>query len=94
VSDIRLRAALCVFSLGAYLAIEPREVEFAYDALGKPSLAGVGAQATLNFSVCHSGAQALLGFARGRRIGVDLERVSAKVDVLELSERYFSSNEF
>jgi 4'-phosphopantetheinyl transferase len=82
------------FLLGAYLAIEPREVEFAYDALGKPSLAGVGAQAALNFSVSHSGAQALLGFARGRRIGVDLERVSAEVDVLELAERYFSSNEF
>jgi phosphopantetheine--protein transferase-like protein len=48
----------------------------------------------LNFSVSHSGAQALLGFARGRRIGVDLERVSANVDGLELAERYFSSNEF
>ena len=80
--------------LGAYLAIEPSEVEFAYDALGKPSLVGMGAQAGLNFSVSHSGAQALLGFARGRRIGVDLERVSADADVLELAERYFSSNEF
>ena len=80
--------------LGAYLAIEPSEVEFAYDALGKPSLVGMGAQAALNFSVSHSGAQALLGFARGRRIGVDLERVSADADVLELAERYFSSNEF
>jgi len=80
--------------LGAYLAIEPREVEFAYNTLGKPSLAGMGVQAALNFSVSHSGAQALLGFARGRRIGVDLERVSADADVLELAERYFSSNEF
>jgi 4'-phosphopantetheinyl transferase len=80
--------------LGAYLAIEPREVEFAYNTLGKPSLVGMGAQAALNFSVSHSGAQALLGFARGRRIGVDLERVSADTDVLELAERYFSSNEF
>jgi 4'-phosphopantetheinyl transferase len=80
--------------LGAYLAIEPSEVEFAYDALGKPSLVGMGAQAALNFSVSHSGAQALLGFTRGRRIGVDLERVSADADVLELAERYFSSNEF
>lgn len=80
--------------LGGYLAIEPREVEFAYDALGKPSLVGMGAQAALNFSVSHSGAQALLGFARSRRIGVDLERVSADTDALELAERYFSSNEF
>ena len=80
--------------LGAYLAIEAREVEFAYGALGKPSLAGRGAQAALSFSVSHSGAQALLGFARGRRIGVDLERVSAGADVLELARRYFSSNEF
>jgi 4'-phosphopantetheinyl transferase len=80
--------------LGAYLAIEPREVEFAYNTLGKPSLVGMGSQVALNFSVSHSGAQALLGFARGRRIGVDLERLSADADVLELAERYFSSNEF
>ena len=82
------------FLLGAYLAIEPGEIEFAYNALGKPSLAGMGAQPALNFSVSHSGAQALLGFARGRRIGVDLECVSPEPDVLELAERYFSSNEF
>jgi 4'-phosphopantetheinyl transferase len=88
------RGALRSF-LGAYLAIEPREVEFAYGALGKPSLLHMdGAHAALNFSVSHSGGQALLGFARGRRIGVDLERVSADADVLELAERYFSSNEF
>ena len=80
--------------LGAYLAIEPSEVEFAYDALGKPSLVGTGAQLALHFSVSHSGAQALLGFARGRRIGVDLEHVSTDAEVLELAERYFSSNEF
>src|SRR4029077_3916394 len=46
--------------LGAYLAIEPSEVEFAYNALGKPGLVGLGAQTALNFSVSHSGAQALL----------------------------------
>jgi 4'-phosphopantetheinyl transferase len=80
--------------LGGYLAIEPGEIEFSYDALGKPSIAGTDAQAALNFSVSHSGAQALVGFARGRRIGVDLERVSAGTDVLELAGRYFCPNEF
>jgi 4'-phosphopantetheinyl transferase len=80
--------------LGAYLAIEPREVEFAYNTLGKPSLVGIDSQVALNFSVSHSGAQALLGFARSRRIGVDLEQVNVDANVLELAERYFSSNEF
>jgi len=36
----------------------------------------------------------LFGFARARRIGVDLEYVRLDVDVLALAKRYFSPDEF
>jgi hypothetical protein len=48
----------------------------------------------LNFSVSHSEDQGLFGFARARRIGVDLEYVRPDVDALALAKRYFSPDEF
>lgn len=80
--------------LAFYCASAPDGLKFTYDALGKPSLSGQGPEAVLNFSVSHSENQALFGFARGRRIGVDLECVREDADVLGLAKRYFSPDEF
>jgi 4'-phosphopantetheinyl transferase len=80
--------------LGAYLAIEPDRVQFAYDAFGKPRLAGPVPLTFLNFSVSHCDDRGLLGFVRGHKIGVDLERVRTEIEVEDLAERYFSPNEF
>lgn len=80
--------------LGAYLTIEPERLQFSYDALGKPRLVGDVSHTSISFSVSHSGDQGLFGFVRGNKIGVDLERVRADVDVEGLAKRYFSPNEF
>ena len=80
--------------LGYYVVGEPDRLRFTYDAFGKPSLDGQTSEAVLNFSVSHSEDQALFGFARERRIGVDLEYVRADIDVLGLAKRYFSPDEF
>lgn len=80
--------------LGTYLSIEPNRLQFAYDAFGKPHLAGEAALASVNFSVSHSDDRGLFGFVRGHKIGVDLERVSTEIDFKDLAERYFSPNEF
>ncbi len=80
--------------LGAYLAIEPERLQFAYDAFGKPRLVGEVAPSSLSFSVSHSDDLGLFGFVRGHRIGVDLERARTDIDVEDLAKRYFSLNEF
>lgn len=80
--------------LGVYLASAPDRLKFKYDGLGKPSLLGQTSEAVLNFNVSHSGNRALFGFARRRRIGVDLECGRPDVDMLGLARRYFSPSEF
>jgi 4'-phosphopantetheinyl transferase len=80
--------------LGAYLTMEPDRLQFAYDAFGKPRLAGEEPLASMRFSVSHSEDLALFGFARGHTNGVDVERIRPDIDVEDLAARYFSSSEF
>jgi 4'-phosphopantetheinyl transferase len=78
--------------LGAYLMTEPDRLQFSYDAFGKPQLASK--RAFVSFSVSHSDDWGLLGFSRGHRIGVDLERIRTEIDTEDLAKRFFSPNEF
>jgi 4'-phosphopantetheinyl transferase len=80
--------------LGSYVAGAPDRLQFTYGVFGKPSLSNESSKTALNFSVSHSEDQGLFGFARGRRIGVDLEYVRPDVDALALAKRYFSPDEF
>jgi 4'-phosphopantetheinyl transferase len=80
--------------LGAYLAIEPDRLRFAYDAFGKPRLDGEETLTSMRFSVSHSGDLALFGFARRHKMGVDVERIRPDIDIADLAARYFSPNEF
>jgi 4'-phosphopantetheinyl transferase len=79
--------------LGAYLTIEPDRLQFAYDAFGKPHLAGEEPLGSMRFSVSHSEDLALFGFARGHEMGVDVERIRPDIDFEDLAARYFSPNE-
>ena len=80
--------------LAAYGAGEADRLQFTHNAFGKPSLSSQASEAALNFSVSHSGDQILIGFVRGRRIGVDVEYVRRDIDVLGLAKSYFSPEEF
>lgn len=78
--------------LSRYLRVSPADFTFLYSGLGKPSLAehqGAG----LRFNVSHSHGLALLAFAQGRELGVDLESVRPEVAGLRIAERYFSPAE-
>jgi 4'-phosphopantetheinyl transferase len=79
--------------LAAYLMIEPDRLRFAYDAFGKPRVAGKETLSSMKFSISHSDDLALFGFARGHRIGVDVERIRPDIDVEDLAARFFSPNE-
>jgi 4'-phosphopantetheinyl transferase len=80
--------------LGAYVGIEPGQLRFTYDKFGKPGLGGDVPASSMRFSVSHSGDLGLFGFVREHRIGVDLERVRAGIDVESLAKNHFSPNEF
>jgi 4'-phosphopantetheinyl transferase len=77
--------------LGDYLRCDPKQLDFAYNRHGKPSLtAGNGG---IQFNVSHSGQIALLAFVRERGIGVDVEYMRRNLDFLKVAERVFSVEE-
>jgi 4'-phosphopantetheinyl transferase len=83
-----VRAGLRIL-LGGLSGREPAELEFAYAQHGKPFLPGSGVQ----FNVSHSGALALIALARGRRVGVDVERIRDMDDGEAIARRFFAPAE-
>lgn len=76
--------------LGGYLGASSGELKFTFTANGKPELGGVYQDAGLYFNVAHSGVVGVIAFARGRRVGIDVEHIKADCAVEEIAERYFS----
>ncbi len=70
----------------------PGYLEFDYGPQGKPTLRTELPQQSVQFNVSHSHDVALLAFAIGRHLGVDVELVR-KFAGEEIAERYFSSQE-
>lgn len=73
---------------GRYLRLAPRDVALAVSPEGKPALAA--GDRSLRFSVTHARDQALYAFARGREVGIDIERILDAADVPSLAERICS----
>jgi len=79
--------------LGGYLDAAPVDVALSMSDRGKPVLRDADRN-PIEFSVSHSGGLALYAFARGVRIGVDVERIRPMRDVRGLAERVLSRAEF
>jgi 4'-phosphopantetheinyl transferase len=79
--------------LGRYLRAPPGHIQFHYSTYGKPSLAAEFAASGLDFNVSHSHSLALLAFARGRALGVDIEHLRAGAAERQIAERFFSARE-
>ena len=75
--------------LARYVGVAPAELDLVSGPHGRPALAGRAAEAGIDFNLTHSGDLALLAVARGRRVGVDLERLRTDLDALEIAERFF-----
>jgi len=75
--------------LGRYQGADPRSLPLRLGPHGKPSLEG----SDLEFNLSHSGDWALLAFARGRLLGVDVERTDRAHDLDRLARRVFSRRE-
>jgi 4'-phosphopantetheinyl transferase len=76
--------------LARYLRADPSMLFFATGAQEKPRLAG---SSDLSFNLSHSGEQALIGVARGREVGVDIEQFRDHDDLPALAESCFSPSE-
>jgi 4'-phosphopantetheinyl transferase len=77
--------------LGRYLGLDPGRLCFRYGLQEKPAL-DLGSEG-LHFNVSHSGNLALLAFARGREVGVDVERMRHDLDIEGISARCFTPPE-
>jgi 4'-phosphopantetheinyl transferase len=89
---IACRGALRML-LGAYLNISPDALEFCYGIHGKPALRVDDSQLSTRFNISHADGLAVLAFARGREVGIDLEPISAEFPGEEIAARYFSARE-
>ena len=78
--------------LGEYLNIPPATVALTATALGKPYTADP--QSGVRFNVAHSEELALFAIARGREVGVDVERERPNVDWRDLARRNFAPEEY
>lgn len=83
------RAALRTI-LSRYLDAAPNELSFETNTHGKPHLA---TPSDVRFNASHSGSLGLVGVARGRELGIDIERLDRKVELIRLARRFFSSAE-
>jgi 4'-phosphopantetheinyl transferase len=79
--------------LGTLLAVDPAQIRLVYDAHGKPELAEPFDREGLRFNLSHSEGIAICAVARGRRIGVDIERVRPLADWDAIAERVFTPQE-
>ncbi|MEO6079240.1 MAG: 4'-phosphopantetheinyl transferase superfamily protein [Steroidobacteraceae bacterium] len=79
--------------LAALLSVAPGDLSLAAGAHGKPAIAGELADAGLEFNLSHSGSLGLVGWSRGRAIGVDIEIWRPLHDEAALVRRYFSASE-
>jgi 4'-phosphopantetheinyl transferase len=86
--------------LGSYLQRAPHELQFAYNAHGKPELQPKlqreSATRVLRFNVSHSRELALFAFALEHAIGVDIEFVREDWSgeyLLQLATRFFHARE-
>ena len=69
---------------------DPKSLVFMYGSHGKPMLLDYP---ELQFNVSHSHGRALIGVARERAIGVDLEQVREMPRMLAISKRFFIGSE-
>jgi len=88
---VRARGALRGL-LARYLDAPPQSIEFVQGPHGKPALAE-SAESDLRFNLSHSGDQALLAFACGQEVGVDIEQVSSARDTTAIARRFFAMQE-
>jgi 4'-phosphopantetheinyl transferase len=76
--------------LGRYVCEKPSALRFVASRNGKPQLQGEG---TLRFNISHANGIALIGVTAACEIGVDVETIGPRDDMLELAHGFFCPEE-
>lgn len=80
--------------LSRYAPVAPQDWEFTRNRYGRPAIVGSDAPRwRLKFNVSHTHSLIVLGIARGRAVGVDVEDFAARHVSLDLADRYFAPQE-
>ncbi len=79
--------------LGRYLGWPPDGLRFRHGPEGKPALTERSGGNLLDFNVSHSHGMALLAMARGRAVGVDVEKIRPGVATEDIAARFFAPRE-
>lgn len=79
--------------LARYTSTAAADLEYRESAHGKLRLDGPAAASGIRFNASNSGGLALVAVARGRELGVDLERLKPMPDGPEIAGRFFSAAE-
>jgi len=82
--------ALLRWLLGRALDLPPHAVPIVRGERGRPQLAG---DSGVDFNVSHTAGVALIGIARARRIGVDIERADRRVRADGLAAKFLTAAE-
>jgi 4'-phosphopantetheinyl transferase len=69
---------------------DPAAIEFTASANGKPALLN---PLGVSFNLSHSGDVAMVAVARGREVGIDVERIRSEIDYTAIARRFFHPNE-
>jgi len=73
---------------------EPAKLGFTHNAHGKPALvAPPGKKPPLQFNLSHTDGMLALAVSKSMALGVDVESIERKVEMLALSARFFSGRE-
>jgi 4'-phosphopantetheinyl transferase len=76
--------------LAGYLKTNPEKIQLTYGPAGKPSVMN----SPVSFNLAHSGPNALLAFAHGSQVGVDVEQIRHLDDMPMVAQYSFSAGEF
>jgi 4'-phosphopantetheinyl transferase len=79
--------------LGTYLHLHPTEINLTIGENEKPQLASEHSTADLHFNVSHSGDLAVLGFAVGCKLGIDVEQLRDVGHLEQIARRFFHPSE-
>jgi 4'-phosphopantetheinyl transferase len=80
--------------LSRYVDIAPNALRFTVNDYGRPSIALEHARTTgIEFNLSHTDGLVVMGVARARAIGVDVENVRTREVDIGVAERYFATEE-
>jgi 4'-phosphopantetheinyl transferase len=89
---ITCRATLRLI-LSRYVGLAPEQLCFSFNGNAKPDLSEQLGEDACNFNMSRSGEFAICAIARGRRVGVDLERIQDEVPYADIARERFADEE-